>query len=331
MCARLAVLAVFASVGCIAALGVTATTASGAGHEVTVRITVQRLADGRFEFALMERDADGAWGERRLPRARFFPATATPGRWPSSTPLTVRSPGAGDDAEAIEVRITARRLTEDQTEYNIPHGYMEFMLQQREQDGGWGERLSPRARFFHSEIPVGQWLRGLPLTLCLPLASAAIAEEIGSPALDRAALVAPYHTTQGAEWSDSTNWLSDRPLREWRGVTTDFCGRVTDLFLEGQQLAGPIPPELGNLAELRSLELSHNELTGPIPPELGKLTQLHSLRLSVNELTGPIPPELGKLTVLYSLFLGFNELTSPIPTELGRLTQLRVLASTPTS
>ena len=103
MRARLAVLAV---AGLIAVLGVTAITASGTGHETEVRITAQRLADGRTEFALQQREADDGWSERLLPRARFFPAAATVGRWLSSTPLTVRSPGAGDDAEGAEVRIT---------------------------------------------------------------------------------------------------------------------------------------------------------------------------------------------------------------------------------
>ena len=49
MRARLAVLAV---AGLVAVLGVTAITASGTGHEAEVRITAQRLADGRTEFAL---------------------------------------------------------------------------------------------------------------------------------------------------------------------------------------------------------------------------------------------------------------------------------------
>ena len=46
---RLAVLAV---AGLVAVLGVTAISASGTGHEAVVRITAQRLADERTEFAL---------------------------------------------------------------------------------------------------------------------------------------------------------------------------------------------------------------------------------------------------------------------------------------
>ena len=89
MRARLAFLAVLVVARWIAVLGVTAIPASGAGHEAEVRITAQRLADGRTEFALQQREADGGWSERLLPRVRLFPATATVGRWLSSTPLTV--------------------------------------------------------------------------------------------------------------------------------------------------------------------------------------------------------------------------------------------------
>ena len=68
------------------------TAAGDSGLEV--RVAAQLLADGRMEFALHEREADGEWGERRLSARRFFPANATVGRWLSSSPLTVSVPGA---------------------------------------------------------------------------------------------------------------------------------------------------------------------------------------------------------------------------------------------
>lgn len=57
--------------------------------ENEVRIVARRLVDGRVEFGLQERAAGGAWGERRLPSVRFFPAGAQVGRWLSSAPLTL--------------------------------------------------------------------------------------------------------------------------------------------------------------------------------------------------------------------------------------------------
>ena len=56
--------------------------------EAEVRITAQRLADGRTEFALQQRTS-GEWGERRLPRSRYFPAEASLGRWLNSTPIEI--------------------------------------------------------------------------------------------------------------------------------------------------------------------------------------------------------------------------------------------------
>ncbi len=67
-------------------------------------------------------------------------------------------------------------------------------------------------------------------------------------------------------------------------------------------LTGPIPPELGDLATLAWLNLDGNGLTGPIPPELGNLAALARLDLSRNPgLTGPFPVTLPNLTALYQL------------------------------
>ena len=50
-----------------------------------VRVAVQRLADGRTEVAVQERQADGTWSERLLPEKRFLPADAPTGRWLTSS------------------------------------------------------------------------------------------------------------------------------------------------------------------------------------------------------------------------------------------------------
>ena len=150
----------------------------------------------------------------------------------------------------------------------------------------------------------------------------ASAPPAGSPATDRAALVALYNTTGGADWTDNTNWLSDGPLDDWYGVTTDTNGRVTELNLGDNDLAGEMPTELGNLSNLEHLYLYNNQLTGEIPEELGNLSNLTVLVLSGNQLTGEIPAELGSLSSLTGLHLGSNQLTGEIPAELGSLSNL---------
>lgn len=178
--------------------------------------------------------------------------------------------------------------------------------------------------------------------------------------LDRVALVALYHATDGPNWVDNTNWLTDARLDEWYGVDTDAAGRVVGLDLEGRwdnearqivshglkgelpadlatltelellflghnDLTGAIPPELGGLTNLQRLGLSNNALSGAIPSELGTLANLQQLDLGWNRLTGPIPPWLGDLTNLWDLRLGYNQLTGPIPSELGNLARLEHL------
>ena len=143
---------------------------------------------------------------------------------------------------------------------------------------------------------------------------------------DRAVLVEFYNATGGTNWTNNDNWLSDRPIREWRDVANDANGRVTVLHMENNsRLSGSLPPALGRLSNLKRLELSHSLLTGPIPSELGNLSNLEWLGLRSNQLTGSIPPELGGLVNLRDLYLDGNQLRGEIPSELGNLTNLRTL------
>ena len=142
---------------------------------------------------------------------------------------------------------------------------------------------------------------------------------------DYYALVALYSGTEGANWTNATNWASDAPLGGWYGVTTDASERVTELSLNDNNLQGTIPVELAQLANLESLSLSANQLTDEIPPELGQLTDLASLNLSTNQISGNIPREVGQLANLDSLILAYNKLTGEIPSELGQLKNLEGL------
>ena len=151
----------------------------------------------------------------------------------------------------------------------------------------------------------------------------------GSVETDREALVALYNATDGENWNQSDNWLSDAPLGEWKGVLTDDR-RVVVLYLGDNGLTGEIPPELGSLSNLTALYLDTNALSGEIPPELGSLSNLTDLSLYHNALSGAIPAELGSLSNLAELDLRNNALSGAIPAELGslsNLTNLRLLSN----
>jgi len=145
------------------------------------------------------------------------------------------------------------------------------------------------------------------------------------PLSDREILAALYETTDGANWEESGNWVTDAPLGEWHGVETNAEGRVVSLDLRRNGLRRPIPPELGGLSELETLILFANRLSGPIPPELGNLAEVRLVVFAANDLEGPIPPELGGLASVEELHLNGNQLTSA-PPELGRLSTLKALA-----
>ena len=140
---------------------------------------------------------------------------------------------------------------------------------------------------------------------------------------DRAALVGIYGATDGPNWFSRDNWLSDTPLGDWYGISTDDAGRVVGLNLSNNGLNGEIPKELWGLTKLQALDLSESpDLGGEIPSEVGNLTHLTHLSIWFNRLTGEIPPELGNLTRLKTLILTGATLTGPIPPELGNLANL---------
>ncbi len=128
----------------------------------------------------------------------------------------------------------------------------------------------------------------------------------------RGALVALYEATDGQNWRDSDNWLTDAPIDTWFGVTADRLGHVRKLDISGNGLNGHIP-DLRALVDLEILNLAFNTFPGPFP-DLSALTGLTQLDLQENELTGPIP-DLSAFSSLRHLWLGLNQLEGPIPDE----------------
>ncbi|KAH9698911.1 putative LRR receptor-like serine/threonine-protein kinase [Citrus sinensis] len=89
-------------------------------------------------------------------------------------------------------------------------------------------------------------------------------------------------------------------------------------------LTGKIPPSLGRLSSLQTLELWSNQLSGEIPRELGDLSQLGVLSVPENGLRGTLPPELGKLSNLEELWLTSNNLRGDLPKDYENLKNLTI-------
>ena len=112
------------------------------------------------------------------------------------------------------------------------------------------------------------------------------------PCTQMSALAALYEATDGDNWTDNTDWLSDKPIGEWYGVTTNEFDDVVRLELDDNNLSGRIPAEVGNLSSLEYLSLFGNRLSGDIPAELGRLSNLEYLFLGGNRIGGCLPDGL---------------------------------------
>ncbi len=140
---------------------------------------------------------------------------------------------------------------------------------------------------------------------------------------DLEALVALYDSTGGATWTNKTNWLTGH-VTTWYGVRV-ANGRVTDVRLPNNNLTGSIPPAIGNLNALDSLELGGNQLTNGIPDVFSTFSKLKYINFGSNQLTGGIPSTLLQLDSLRTLGMARNNLSNTIPAAIGNLTSLRKL------
>jgi Leucine-rich repeat (LRR) protein len=141
-----------------------------------------------------------------------------------------------------------------------------------------------------------------------------------------------YFSTSGDGWNKCTRdestpctgvaFLTGVSECQWGGIECDLDTRVASITLDANNLAGPIPNEIGSLTYLVELDLDDNALTGSLPPSLGQLKFLEIVDLDTNQLAGDIPESLYDATALRVLDLDSNALTGTISTQIGSLSSL---------
>ena len=113
--------------------------------------------------------------------------------------------------------------------------------------------------------------------------------------VERFALAEFHEMTSGTTWNSRSAWVSDADVGDWYGVTTE-SGRVVELSLADNGLAGPLPPEIANLTVLRVMNLAGNDLSGAFPHAIAGLHELNELRVGRNPgLEGALPFALRRL------------------------------------
>ncbi|PIN22770.1 Serine/threonine protein kinase [Handroanthus impetiginosus] len=100
----------------------------------------------------------------------------------------------------------------------------------------------------------------------------------------------------------------------WAGITCNSLssGRVVKLELGRKRLLGNISESLGNLDQLRTLNLSYNFLKGSIPQSLFHLPRLEILDLSNNEISGWFPNSMN-LPSIRVVNISENSIRGPVP------------------
>lgn len=137
---------------------------------------------------------------------------------------------------------------------------------------------------------------------------------------ERAALIEFYKATGGDNWTNNTNWCSDKPVSEWYGVVSTedgYNGRVTILNLDYNNLSGNFEEcieALKPLKQLHRLSMARaGSFTGKIPESIGDFSELNYLYLSNLGLTGDLPQSIGKLKKLKYLSLGNEDMSGGSP------------------
>ncbi|CAD6342555.1 unnamed protein product [Miscanthus lutarioriparius] len=157
--------------------------------------------------------------------------------------------------------------------------------------------------------PIPTWIDTLDYLFYLDISNNNLTGEIPKELMNMAMLTSEK---TAAHLDASVFYLPvyDGPSRQYR-IPIAF---PKFLNLSRNKFTGLIPPEIGQLKALLSLDISSNNLTGPIPPSICNLTNLLVLDLSNNNLTGKIPVALENLHFLSTFNISNNDLEGPIPT-----------------
>lgn len=161
---------------------------------------------------------------------------------------------------------------------------------------------------------------------------------------DSLAMVDLYNSLNGDDWTDNTNWLSEKPIREWYGIF-EINGRITNIDMPNNNCVGSIANSLGNVDSLKilfmpenhissfavldsfhflkTIDLANNLLT-TFPEFIFKSKNLERLNLFSNAISGNIPAALNNLTELKEMYISENELSGFLP-DLKALKKLEVL------
>lgn len=144
---------------------------------------------------------------------------------------------------------------------------------------------------------------------------------------DRQALMNLYDATGGSDWSNNSGWGSGNPDNSWHGVEVDGSGRVVRLDLQDNGLEGQLPESIGNLTQLKYINVKQNYLSGELPSSIGNMKSLTHLFLNgrIKEINTDYAQHPGKAPGGTGANERTNNFTGHLPESIGELTNLQWL------
>lgn len=152
--------------------------------------------------------------------------------------------------------------------------------------------------------------------------------------IQRYALAAFFFGTQGRvredgtvsnTWNNKDDWMTDSSICTWYGVEC-VENMLVHLSLNENNVNGELPPDLGALTTMESLELRDNKLFGALTADIPKhATNLVFIDLGINQFHGKVP-DLSALTSLKAFNAGVNHFTGFSQPDFSTLTDLTALA-----
>lgn len=132
-------------------------------------------------------------------------------------------------------------------------------------------------------------------------------------------------------------WDPAKPFSTWVGTGTDVVDgelRVISFVLndaifawDGSPLeyGSTLKPSIGDMDEIKSLNISYGHIYGPLPEEIGKLTKLQIFKAEENCFEGPLPSTMAAWKQIKSVVLQHNYFTGDLPAFIGDWTELQEL------
>lgn len=136
------------------------------------------------------------------------------------------------------------------------------------------------------------------------------------------------HITSDPHNKLTNNWTIGTSVCNWFGVSCNSHNRVVEVNISNMELGGTIPPQIGNLSFLISLDMSENSFSGPIPSSIFTMPSLEILFLRNNSLSSGLPIDMCKrgLRKLKKIRVSYNKLYGEIPTSLDHCSQLEYIS-----